>query len=261
MDASGSWAAWIMTVTPEVQVFSDRSALARAAAVEIVHLAQQAVNQRGRFLICLSGGSTPLEAYRLLATPQFSTELPWKRIFIFWGDERMVPPDDPESNYDQAQKALLQHVPVRSDQVFRMLGELAPTLSAADYTARLRLLADPDMAWPRFDLVLLGLGADGHTASLFPGQRASMETFQPVIAVKAAYQNRPAPRLTLTPPVFNAARCVLFLVAGAEKAAALQASLDPGSDPLEWPARCINPFDGQVIWLVDATAAGNQPPT
>jgi 6-phosphogluconolactonase len=247
-----------MTVMPEVQVFSDRSALARAAAAEIVLLAQQAVNQRGRFLICLSGGSTPLEAYRLLATPPFSTELPWNRIFILWGDERMVPADDPESNYGQAQKALLQQVPVRPEQVFRIRSDLPLDQAAADYTARLSLLADPGMLWPRLDLALLGLGADGHIASLFPGQRRTMETSQPVIIVQAAYQNRPAQRLTLTPPVFNAARFVVFLVAGAEKAAALKASLDPASDPLDWPARRINPVDGQVLWLVDAAAVGER---
>jgi 6-phosphogluconolactonase len=250
-----------MTAWPEIRVYATRTALARAAAAVFAHQARAAVSQRGRFLVCLAGGSTPLEAYRLLATPPFITELPWGHMVILWGDERMVPPNDPESNYGQAWQAVLQHVPVRPEQVFRMRGELPPTLSAADYTARLRLLADPDMTWPRFDLVLLGLGADGHTASLFPGQRASMETSQPVIAVKAAYQNRPAPRLTLTPPVFNAARCVVFLVTGVEKAAALQASLDPRSDPLEWPARRINPVDGQVIWLVDATAAGILRPT
>jgi 6-phosphogluconolactonase len=256
MAANGCWAASIMTATPEVRVYSNRMELARAAAAEFAGQAQAAVSQRGRFLVCLAGGSTPLDTYRLLAAPPFSTELPWEHMFILWGDERMVPPTDPESNFGLAEQALLQHVPVRLDQVWRMRGELTPDQATADYASRLRLLADPGLAWPRFDLVLLGLGADGHIASLFPRQPASMETARPVIAVEAAYQNRPAQRLTLTPLVFNTARRVLILVAGEEKAAALKASLDLASDPHDWPARRVNPTAGRVTWLVDVTAAG-----
>jgi len=252
--ASGCWAVWTMSAPPEVQVFSDRLALARAAAEEFARQSQKAVSQRGRFLVCLAGGSTPLETYRLLANPPYSIELPWKQMVFLWGDERMVPPDDPESNYGQAQQALLQHVPVRPEQVWRIHGEMPADQAVASYVALLRQVAAPGQAWPRFDLALLGLGADGHIASLFPRQSGALEAGKPVIAVLAEYANRPTQRLTLTPAVFNDARRVLFLVAGAEKAVALAASLDPASDPLHWPARRIDPPHGQAVWLVDAAA-------
>jgi 6-phosphogluconolactonase len=243
-----------MSAAPEVQVFSDRLALAWAAAEEFARQSKKAVSQRGRFLVCLAGGSTPLDAYRLLASPPYSIELPWKQMIFLWGDERMVPPDDPESNYGQAQQALLQHVPVPPEHVRHIHGEMAADQAVADYVAQLRQVATPGQAWPRFDLVLLGLGADGHVASLFPRQSGVLEAGTPVIAVRAEYASRPALRLTLTPAVFNDARRVLFLVAGAEKAAALAASLDPASEPLHWPARHIDPRHGQVVWLVDAKA-------
>jgi 6-phosphogluconolactonase len=243
-----------MSARPEVQVFSDRLALAWAAAEEFARQSKIAVSQRGRFVVCLAGGSTPLETYRLLASPPYSIELPWKRMVFLWGDERMVPPDDPESNYGQAQQALLQHVPVHPEQVRRIHGEIAADQAIADYVAQLRQFAAPRQAWPRFDLVLLGLGADGHIASLFPKQSGVIEAGTPVVAVRAEYASRPALRLTLTPAVFNDARRVLFLVAGAEKAAALSASLDPASEPFLWPARRIDPPHGQVVWLVDAKA-------
>lgn len=250
-----------MTGQPEVMVCSNRLALARAAAAEFAHQAREAISQRGRFLVCLAGGSTPLEAYRLLAEPPFSTELHWEHMVFLWGDERLVPPDDPESNYGQAQQAFLLSVPVCPQHVWRMQGEMPTDQAVAGYTARLKALASPGRAWPCFDLVLLGLGEDGHTASLFPGQRSALETKRPVIAVRADYGDRPVQRLTLTPAVFNDARRVVFLVAGVEKAVALAASLDPASDPLIWPARRINPVDGKVIWLVDTSAIGNWNPS
>ena len=250
-----------MTGPPEVLVCPNRPALARAAAAEFAHQAREAISQRGRFLVCLAGGSTPLEAYRLLAEPPFLTELPWEQMVILWGDERMVPPDDPESNYGQAQQAFLWGVPVRPEQVWRMQGEMPADQAVAGYAARLRALASPGLAWPRFDLVLLGLGADGHIASLFPHQRSALETNRPVIAVRAKYGDRPVKRLTLTPAVFNDARRVVFLVAGVEKAVALAASLDPASDPLSWPARRIDPPQGKVVWLVDTAAIGNWNPS
>lgn len=244
-----------MSAPTELQRYPDRAALAHAAAAELARLAQEAVDRRGRFLVCLSGGSTPLETYRLLSGPPYAAELPWAQMLFFWGDERMAPPDDPQSNFGQAQAALLSHVPVRAEHILRMRGELPPATATAGYAAQLRMYADPGLDWPRFDLVFLGLGADGHIASLFPHQQAALQANRPVVAVQAEYEGRPAQRLTLTPPVFNAARRVLFLVAGAEKAAALAASLDPDSDPSAWPARLIDPPDGQVTWLVEALAA------
>jgi 6-phosphogluconolactonase len=238
-----------------VQVYPDRLALAQATAKEFAHQARLAVEERGRFLVCLSGGTTPLEAYRLLAEPPYSIELPWERMFFFWGDERLVPPDDPGSNYGQAAQVLLSHVAVRPEQVLRVRGELPPHQAVIDYADQLRRLAAPGLDWPKFDLALLGLGADGHTASLFPRAQVVLQSKEPVIAVYAEYEGRPAERLTLTPPVFNTARKVLFLVAGSEKAAALVASLDPCSDPLVWPACRIRPSESQVVWLVDQAAA------
>jgi 6-phosphogluconolactonase len=228
--------------------------LARAAAAEFARLARNAVRRRGKFLVCLAGGSTPLETYRLLASPTYAKSLSWERMIFLWGDERMVPPDPPESNFFQAQQALLKHVPVRPDQVLRVHGEKPADQACADYAAKLRRLTTAGRGWPRLDLVLLGLGEDGHIASLFPGQRAALETREPVIAVQASYGDRPALRLTLTTPVFNDARQVLFIVAGAEKSTALAASLDPASDTLAWPARRIVPSQGKVAWLVDAAA-------
>lgn len=245
-----------MSSPPELLIYPDRRALAQAAATEFAQLAQEAVHQRGRFLVCLAGGSTPLETYRLLAEPPYLTELPWEQMIFLWGDERMAPPDDPESNFGQAQTALLGHVPARKEQILRMRGELPPAQAAADYAAQLRRYAAPGLDWPRFDLVLLGLGTDGHIASIFPLQRAALDAVQPVIAVHAQYAGRPADRLTLTPQVFNAARRVLFLVSGVEKSAALAASLDPASDPFAWPAHLIYPPDGRVTWLVEAQAVG-----
>jgi 6-phosphogluconolactonase len=244
-----------MATLPEVQIYPDRPALTLAAAAKFALLAQEAVRQRGRFLVCLAGGSTPLDTYRLLARAPYAATLPWEQMVFMWGDERMVPPDDPQSNFGQAQAALLSHIPVRAEQILRMRGELPPAQAAADYTTQLRRYADPGLNWPRFDLALLGLGTDGHIASLFPHQRPALRAVQPAIAVQAQYAGRPAQRLTLTPPVFNAARQVVFLVAGADKAAALAASLDPASDPFAWPARLIDPPGGWVTWLIEAQAA------
>lgn len=216
--------------------------------------AEQAVAQRGRFLVALSGGSTPRALFTLLARPPYATQLPWARTEIYWGDERLVPPDDPQSNYGQARRLLLDHVPVPPEQVYRMRGELPAAEAAAAYTAVLREKAAHGRAWPRLDLALMGLGADGHTASLFPGAPPAQD---PVIAVTADYQGRPAARVTLTPLVFNDARLLLFLVAGADKAAAVSAVLQGPRDPINLPAQRLDNAPGETIWLLDEDAAAN----
>ena len=238
----------------ELKVFADLPRLSRFAAELFSDIVRESAAQRGTVLIALSGGSTPLALYRLLAEPPFRAELPWKSMHFFWGDERCVPPNDPQSNYRQAYDAWLSRVPLPAENIHRALGELDPASAAEDYAGQLRQFAAPGLEYPRFDLVLLGLGADGHTASLFPGSPANADS--PVISVAGDYQGRPANRITLTPLVFNAARNVLFLVTGQEKAPALRAALEGPRDTLAHPAQRIQPAQGKVWWLVDEPAAG-----
>ena len=237
-----------------LKTFVDREELIQFAAHRFVALAQQAVERRGRFLVALSGGGTPIALYQLLTRKPYRQQLPWLQTQVFWGDERCVPPDHPDSNYRQAKETLLDHVPLPKGNIHRIHGELAPQAAAQDYTGRLLSFADSTLVWPRFDLVLLGLGADGHTASLFPG--SPPENDAPALAVTAHYQGRPANRVTLTSGVFNAAYEIMFLVTGADKAHALAAVLEGKPDPVHWPAQRIHPPEGEVMWLVDNTAAG-----
>jgi 6-phosphogluconolactonase len=241
----------------KVRVFADVSEFSRFAAGLFADLARQALAARGTFLTALSGGGTPLALYRLLALSPFRDELPWARLHFFWGDERCVPPEDPQSNYSQAWDAWLSQVPLPAENIHRAKGELEPPACAEDYSRQLRQFASPGLGFPRFDLVLLGLGADGHTASLFPGSPAMADS--PVLAVTAEYQGRPAHRITLTPLVFNAARNVAFLAAGREKAAALAAVLGGRPDSVTYPAQRIQPSRGTLWWLVDEAAAGLLP--
>ena len=244
----------------EVRVQDDAAGVARAAADVFVDAAQRAVQERGRFFVALSGGSTPRALYQLLAAPPYHDQVDWSRTWVFWGDERCVPPESEESNYRMAREALLFHVPVPAHQVFRMRGELADVdAAAALYEMDLRrAFALAPGALPRFDLVLLGLGPDGHTASLFPHTAALQVRDRFVTANRVDKLN--AHRLTLTAPVLNAAALVVFLVAGADKTPALTAVLDGARQPDEYPAQLIAPRDGQLIWLVDRAAAANLRP-
>jgi len=232
-----------------MRVFNDHSQLSLAASRTFVRNAAQAVEARGRFLAALSGGSTPAALYRLLA----HSDVDWPHVHLFWGDERCVPVDDPANNYAQARAALLEEVHIPAENVHPIPSTLPPEEAAADYARLLERYAEPPLKWPRFDLVLLGLGEDGHTASLFPGSPVEVEA--PVIAVTGDYQGRPAQRVTLTPPVFNSARLVIFLVSGAGKSAALASVFKGGRHPDRWPAQRIRPTDGRVSWMVDAQAA------
>lgn len=240
-----------------LEIFSDSQSMSRQAAVLFAQITQGAVAARGRSLSALSGGGTPTALFRLLAQAPYLTSLPWEKMFFFWGDERCVPPDDPESNYNQAQQAFLGQAPVPPENIRRAKGELAPPAAAQDYANQLKEFAEQGLEWPRFDLVLLGLGADGHTASLFPGssEPAGMAT----VAVQANYQGRPAQRISLTPAVFNSAREVIFLVSGAEKAAALLATLAGPRDLSNYPAQRIQPSDGRLWFLADRSAASLLP--
>ena len=239
--------------------------LARAAAEDFLRTVDESIAARGRFTVALSGGSTPRALYRLLASGDepYHRLIPWDSVHFFWGDERHVPPDHPDSNYRMAREALLDHVPVPAVNVHRIRGE-APdaAVAAAAYEEELRGFFQPAPGEaPRFDLVLLGLGPEGHTASLFPGSPALHETGRWVAApwVEAHHTFR----VTLTPPVLNAAARVVFLVSGADKAAALRAVIDFEGDSEgerdvdRYPAQVVRPAAGTLLWLVDRAAAGS----
>jgi 6-phosphogluconolactonase len=236
-------------------VFADPSAVAEAACQHLCNRASAAVQEHGRFTIALSGGSTPRALYALLAR---HPELPWDHIELCFGDERAVPPDVPSSNARMAAETLTHHSFVPAGRVHRIRGELPAREAAAEYEQTLRSVFGSNVSFPRFDLVLLGLGPDGHTASLFPHTPALREDRAWVVTNPG--KNPPTERITLTYPVLNAAAELLFLVAGADKAWALSQVLAGGSSPEELadiPARGIRPLDGSVSFLVDRAAAGS----
>lgn len=245
--------------SPQIYTHADYEALSHAAAERFLLIARQAARMYDRFLVVLSGGGTPEGLFRLLASTPYRDALPWNQTHVFWADERCVPPDDPGSNYGQAVRLLLSRVRVPKANLHRAPGERPPAQAAAEYAAALREFTLPGEMAPRFDLVLLGLGEDGHTASLFPGQMSAEEETATVEVASADYQGRPAQRVTLTPLAINAAREVDFLVSGADKAGAVAATLAGPRDPLRWPAQRIAPGEGQVVWMLDAMAAGRLP--
>jgi 6-phosphogluconolactonase len=228
--------------------------LFQAAAEEVLHAASDAIAQRGRFAIALSGGSTPKNLYTLIAA-NASASLPWDRMFFFWGDERHVPPDDPDSNYRMAKETLLSKIPIPPANIFPILAENPDaSAAAAAYEQTLRkffVLAPGE--FPRFDLILLGLGPDGHTASLFPETAALQEKSRLVVANWV--EKLKTSRITFTLPVLNAARCIAFLVSGTDKAEVLHEVLEGNSSGEKYPSKLVQPSDGQVIWFVDRAAA------
>ena len=238
----------------EIRTLTTPQELFAAAAEEVVRTANEAVAQRGRFTIALAGGSTPKSLYHLLAT-NARTAVSWDRTFFFWGDERHVPPTDPESNYRMADEAMLSKVPVPPGNVFRVKAEKPDAAAAAeDYEQTLRkFFALEAGQFPRFDLILLGMGPDGHTASLFPGTAALQEKSRLVVANWV--EKMKTHRITLTLPVLNAARCVTFLVSGTDKAPALKAVLEEDVPAEQYPAKLVKPSDGKLIWLIDRAAA------
>lgn len=228
--------------------------LSAAAAPKIVQVMAGCRKEGRECFVALAGGSTPRGFYRLLADEPYRSQISWEHLRVFWGDERMVPPDHQDSNFRMAEETLLSRVPIPSGQVFRMKGELPAEEAAAHYEAVLReqfKLAPEEI--PRFDVILLGMGADGHTASLFPGSSAVSESQKLVAA--PWIQSLGAHRLTLTPPVLNAAKHILFLVSGHEKAKALQAVLEGPSDPARYPAQVVNAKVGHTVWYVKRDAA------
>jgi 6-phosphogluconolactonase len=239
----------------QIRIFKDIEALSQAAAVQFVELAGAAIDQRGQFLVALSGGGTPQRLFQLLAAAPYRDQVVWAKVHVFWGDERCVPPNDRGSNYGQANQALLKHVPLPAENIHRVKGELEPKAASDDYAKILGGFAETGTPWPRFDLIHLGMGEDGHTASLFPGSDPQAGADSLSLAVMGHYQGRPAQRITLTLPVINGARQVTFLVAGENKAETLEKVLHGPSLPRQVPAQRVQPENGQLTWLVDEAAA------
>jgi 6-phosphogluconolactonase len=229
-----------------------------------VALAAESIRARGRFAVALTGGSSPVGLYRLLAAAPYREQVDWDAVLFFFGDERCVPPDHADSNYRMAHETLLARIPAPDEHIFRMAGERCGEPAAEEYASRfaraLQGSAAPE-GWPRLDLVLLGMGEEGHTASLFPGMPALDETRRAVLWTAIPPGTRPdVSRLTLTLPVLNAARHVMFLVSGAGKAQAAHAVLAelPGpAAPL--PAGRVRPSDGSLTWLIDRAASALTP--
>ena len=241
--------------TPEFSISADADALAQEAARRFVAAASAASAARGRFTVALSGGSTPKALFALLAAAPYREQIDWANVQLFWGDERCVPPTDEQSNYRLTRETLLDKVPIPAAQIHRIFAEdPEPTRAARAYTAVLeQLFTLGDGEFPTFDLIHLGLGPEGHTASLFPGSPALKETRG---LVAAPYVERlSAHRITLTPPVINAAREVQFLVAGAGKAEIVGRILHAPHDPDKLPAQIVAPSPGKLVWLLDEAAA------
>lgn len=238
-------------VKPALHVFPDPAALAHAAAARVAALSQAAIAARGAFYIALAGGSTPKQLYLTLAAEPYRSQIDWRRVHVYFGDERVVPPDHAESNYRMASETLLSRVPLPENQIHRIPTELATARDAA--RAYRQVLDKVPVAndQPRFDLVLLGAGTDGHIASLFPGTAALNEDMAPVVADFVPALN--AWRVTLTFPVLNAARHVMILATGAAKAPVLRAAIDP-QRPKSLPVQRLSP--PVLEWYVDQAAAG-----
>ena len=243
---------------PEIRIVDDAAALAVAAAEEFVDAAGEAVAARGRFTVALSGGSTPKQLYeRLASLGPSDTTIPWPQTHLFWGDERLVPPDHADSNYRMARETLLDRVALPAHQIHRIPTDTGDATEAASrYEAELRAFFSPAAGEvPRFDLILLGLGGDGHTASLFPGSGAVREEIRWVVGDRV--EGTPYDRVTLTFPVLNNAARVIFLVRGSDKAIALQSVLE-GDAPIDRiPARGVRPRSGRLLWLVDRDGAAS----
>ena len=232
-----------------IEIFEDHEGLVRTAAERIAATLMGALKEKSSAALVLTGGNTPRPVYELLAEPPYSERIPWDRVDFFWGDERCVPPDHPDSNFGMAWKAFLSRLPVPENRIHRMLGELEDHERAAVvYEEEIRRVTGAGDT-PRFDLVLLGMGEDGHTASLFPGtvwdeNRWVVANYVPKLQ---------STRITMTPRILNEARAIIFMASGFGKAQALKGVLeDPASD---YPARRIRPVSGTLTWMVDKAAA------
>ncbi len=243
-----------------IEILPDADALALRAAELFALCAQEGAAARGRFAAALSGGETPRALYGLLARQQFSQKVPWRHVRLYWGDERCVPSGDAASNYGIAQQAFIRHVPLAEANIYRMAGEEEPSVAALAYEKELRALATlerPKSDLPVFDLVLLGLGGDGHTASLFPHSPALAQEERLCVATQAPDGSA---RLTVTYPVINAARRVWFLASGTAKAGMVAEVLEGMKIPEALPAQGVAPVHGKLTWLLDEAAAAELSP-
>jgi len=235
----------------QIQIYPDAASLAIASAERIVGLADEAIKDHGGFSIALSGGSTPKTLYELLATPAYSERIDWSNVHVFWGDERCVPPDDNESCYRMARETLLDHVPIPSANIRRIQGEIPPEEAATKYERLLHHFFGNQS--PRFDVILLGMGDDGHTASLFPGTKALSEEKRWVI--ENYVEAKQMWRGTLTKTAINAAANVIFLVSGKGKSERLRQVLEGNFQRDKLPSQLIRPENGGLLWMVDQDVA------
>lgn len=235
-----------------IQQFEDKAQLSKAAAELFVRTAREAVEQNGRFTVALTGGSSPVQLYNLLGQLPYREQVPWEKTFVFWGDERWVPLTDERSNASMTIEILLNKVPVPAEQVYPMWAEnTEPEAFARQYEQRLQ--KHFGQAAPQFDLILLGMGDDGHTASLFPGTAVLHETSRWVQAYYLEPQSMH--RITLTASLINQAKTICFLTFGANKAPALYEVLEGERNPEKYPSQLIQAQQGEVVWLVDESAA------
>lgn len=237
-------------VRGDLRVVADERALWATLADLFIADAGKAIARHGGFAVALSGGTTPKGAFALLAQEPRRSQVEWERLSVFFSDERCVPPEDPQSNYGMANRALLSQVAIPTEHVHRMRGELAPQQAADEYASVLRDALGDD---PVLDLVMLGMGPDGHTASLFPGTSPVGE--QRLLVAAPFVPKFGAYRLTMTPRIINRARRVVIAAAGAEKAEALQRALEGPVDPSLTPVQIVQPAGGALTWLVDRAAA------
>ena len=237
-------------VQSELRIVADEHQLWTALADLFVVAAHEAIARRGAFAVALSGGTTPKGAFTLLAQEPRRSQVEWERLSVFFSDERCVPPEDPQSNYGMANRTLLSQVAIPTEHVHRMRGELAPQQAADEYASVLRDALGDD---PVLDLAMLGMGPDGHTASLFPGTSPVGE--QRLLVAAPFVPKFGAYRLTMTPRIINRARRVVIAAAGAEKAEALQRALEGAVDPNLTPVQIVQPAGGALTWLVDRAAA------
>lgn len=231
-------------VAGAMQVYPTTAELVAATADRFIQIVGAAVTARGVGRVALAGGRTPRDLYQLLASEEYRDQVRWEVVHLYWGDERSVPPDHADSNYLMVKRALLDAVPIPDDNIHRIYGERSVDVAANDYAHQLH---------ERFDLVLLGVGNDGHTASLFPGTDAPREKNRKVIPVFVPQHD--SWRITLTLPIFNLARDVIFLVAGEEKAEIMREVAQQGNPTVDLPATLVRPLDGDLVWMLDAQAA------
>jgi 6-phosphogluconolactonase len=234
-----------------IRIYKDVEALGLAVADLFLEKACLAVEQKGRFTVSLAGGETPRRIYEILGKPPYRNNIPWKQVHIYWGDERYVPADDIRSNQLMARKALLDHVPIPPDQVHPIVCEVSPQQAAKAYEKEIE--ADFLEAKPQFDFIFLGLGSDGHTASLFPNTPVLQERAQWTGHVYLPEQD--SHRVTLTAPLINYARCIVFLVTGDSKAEIVREVLEGPQDHLRLPSQMIAPQNGELFWFLDQEAS------